>query len=107
MTTIFLAMLYRNTDGTFTFSFWYVIAVGVLMAGTGIWCLAAPESMRVFYFNLLNGIRRQRGIQTMTPSGAWGWSSPAQIRLIGGVATALALGFMAWVAFFTTPGVAY
>jgi hypothetical protein len=48
-----------------------------------------------------------RGARQVTLSSGWGWSSPAQIRLIGALAVVAGLGFMIWVIFFTTPGVAY
>jgi hypothetical protein len=103
----FLAMTFRNSDGSYTVAFWYLVGVEVIMAGAGIWSLVAPESMRTRYFNLVNSLRSVRGARQVTLSRGWGWSSPAQIRLIGALAVVAGLGFMIWVIFFTTPGVAY
>jgi hypothetical protein len=113
---IFLAIMWRYADGSFTFGFWYVAAVATLMIGAGVWSLIAPESFRVFYFNRLRGHRRvklgrsattnKQMLETSRPIG-WGWGSPASIRFGGAAGIAIAVGFMTWIVFFSTPGVAY
>ena len=102
-------MMWRNADGSLTIAFWYAVVLSMLMTAAGIWSLAAPESLRLHYFNwlnLLNG-RRRGGDRVITPKDAWGWSSLASIRFWGAAAIAVAAVFMTWVMFFTTPGVAY
>ena len=101
----FLAMMFRYRDGGLTFNFWYVVTLGTLMAAAGVWCVVAPESMRTRYFNVLNKLQRSR--RHITPSDAWGWSSPSQIRLGGAVAIVLGLTAVTLVVFFAAPGVAY
>jgi len=103
---VFLAMMWRYADGSLTFNFWYVSAVALLMVASGIWSLVAPESFRVFYFNLVRKLSRVPG-QSAPLNMGWGWGSPTAIRVVGVVAIALAVGFMTWVVFFTVPGVAY
>jgi hypothetical protein len=116
MTPIFLAMMFRYPDGTFTFNFWYACALWTLMAGAGVWSLVAPESFRDFYFKFLRdlrqvGIGRRATTKKLLEAGSrpigWGWSSPRQIRFWGVVEIALASSFMTWVVFFTVPGRAY
>jgi hypothetical protein len=116
MTLVFLAMMWRNADGSFTFGFWYVAVVAVLMFVSGTWSLVAPESFRVFYFNLLRSLRRvgmgrrattDRLLDAGSRPIGWGWGSPDSIRFWGAVEIALAAGFMAWVLFFTVPGAVY
>ena len=107
MTPIFLAMMWRNADGSLTIAFWWAVVLSAVFIGAGIWSLVAPESMRFHYFNALNWRRRERGLRLLTPSDAWGWSSSASIRFAGVVAIAMGAGFMTWIAFFTAPGVAY
>ncbi len=113
---VFLAILWRYADGTFTFAFWYAAVLALLMGASGVWSLMAPESFRDFYFNVLRSLRRVRiGRRATTkrllaagsrPIG-WGWGSPASIRFWGAVETTLAVGFMTWVLVFTVPGRAY
>jgi hypothetical protein len=43
MTLVFLAMMWRNANGSFTFGFWYVAAVALLMFAAGIWSLVDPN----------------------------------------------------------------
>jgi hypothetical protein len=115
-TPIFLAMMWRYADGTFTFGFWYAAAVALLLVTSGVWGLVAPESFRAFYFNLLRSVRRvgigrRATTNKLVEAGSRpigiGWSSPASIRFWSVVEIALAAGFMTWVIFFTAPGVAY
>jgi hypothetical protein len=116
MTPVFLAMMWRYADRSFTFGFWYAALVALLMIASGVWSLVAPESFRAFYFNLLLSLRRVGiGKRATTnkllnagsrPIGL-GWGSPASIRLLGAVALAVAVGFMTWVLFFTEPGRTY
>jgi hypothetical protein len=116
VTPLFLAMVWRYADGSFTFGFWYAAVIALLMVASGIWSLVAPLSFRVFYFNMLRSLRRlaigRRATTNKLVSGGsqsigWGWGSPASIRFWGAVAIVLAAGFMAWILFFTVPGVAY
>jgi hypothetical protein len=113
---VFLAIMWRYADGSFTLGFWYAAVVALLMGVSGIWSLVAPESFRAFYFNLMRSLRRVgigRSATTIKLLNAgsrpigWGWGSPASIRFWGVVGVALAAGFMAWVLFFAVPGVAY
>jgi hypothetical protein len=103
MTPIYLAMMWRNPDGSLTIAFWYAALVSTVMIAAGIWCLLAPESMRFHYFNVINSYRAR----AIAPDEAWGWSSPIQIRLGGLLAIVLGAAFMTWIVFFTTPGVTY
>lgn len=73
----------------------------------GIWCLVAPESFRVHYFNFVRKLSRVLRGRIESPRGGWGWGSPASIRLAGALAIALAVVFMTWVVFFTVPGRSY
>jgi hypothetical protein len=116
MEPVFLAMMWRYADGTFTLGFWYAALIAVLMVASGVWSLIAPESFRTFYFNLLRslrrvGIGRRATTNRLLSAGSrpigWGWGSPASIRFWGVVEIALAAAFMAWVLFFTVPGHAY
>ena len=106
---IFLAMMFRYADGSLTMAFWYAAALCTLMVGAGIWGLVAPKSFRVTYFNLYRNLGRFRtfGHRPETPTTGWGWGSPTSIRLSSVLAIAVAGSFMAWVAFFTRPGVTY
>jgi hypothetical protein len=116
MQPVFLAMMWRYADGTFTFGFWYAALMALLMVASGVWSLIAPESFRTFYFNLLRslrrvGIGRRATTNRLLAAGSrpigWGWGSPTSIRLSGAVAIAIAAGFMTWVLVFTVPGRAY
>lgn len=113
---IFLAMMWRYADGTFTFGFWCAAAVALLLIASGVWGLVAPESFRAFYFNLLRSLRRvgigrpattKKLIEAGLRPIGMGWSSPTPIRFWSVVEIALAAAFMTWVIFFTAPGVAY
>jgi len=104
---IFLAMMFRYTDGSLTLAFWYAAALSTLMIGAGVWGLVAPESFRVFYFKLYNSLPLTFGSRSKRPTTGWGWGSPTSIRLSSVLAIAIAGTFMAWVAFFTRPGVTY
>jgi hypothetical protein len=106
---IFLAMMFRYADGSLTLAFWYAAALSTLMIGAGIWGLVAPESFRVFYFNLYHGLPRTLGHRQSSErtTTGWGWGSRTSIRLSSVLAIAVAGTFMAWVAFFTRPGVTY
>jgi hypothetical protein len=106
---VFLAMTWRYADGSFTVNFWYVSSVALLMVAGGIWGLLAPESFRVFYFNIQRKLHSLPGNRNRSeaPSLGWGWGSTIAIRMMSAVAVALAAGFMTWVVFFTVPGVAY
>jgi hypothetical protein len=100
-------MMFRYADGSPTLAFWYAAGLSTLMIGAGIWGLVAPESLRVSYFNLYHSLprtfgRTHRSARTTT---GWGWGSPTSIRLSSVLAVAVAAVFMAWVAFFTHPGV--
>ena len=44
MLAIFLNLIFRYPDGSFTFVSWIFGAGSLLMVATGIWCLVAPES---------------------------------------------------------------
>jgi hypothetical protein len=115
-TAVFLAMMFRNPDGSLTFGLWSAVVLSTLMIAGGVWSLAAPSSFRTFYFNVLRSIRRLRLARRATskklsdaepsPFG-WGWSSPGLIRISGAVAVLLAIALMTWVIFFTVPGRAY
>jgi hypothetical protein len=107
--SLFLAMMFRYADGSLTLAFWYAAALSTLMIGGGIWGLVAPESFRVFYFNLYNGLPRMFGHRygTERPTTGLGWGSPTSIRLSSVLAIEVAGSFIAWVAFFTRPGVTY
>ena len=105
---IFLAMMYRYADGTLTLAFWYAATLSTLMIGAGVWGLVAPESFRVFYFKLYHRLPLTFGsLSKKRPTTGWGWGSPTSIRLSSVLAIAIAGTFMAWVAFFTRPGVTY
>ena len=105
---IYLAMMFRSTDGGLTLAFWYAAALSSLMIGAGIWGLLAPEGFRVFYFNLYHSLPRTFGHRNgRRPTTGWGWGSPTSIRLSSVLAIALAGTFIAWVVFFTRPGVTY
>ncbi|HCU12425.1 MAG TPA: hypothetical protein DGB72_09895 [Gemmatimonadetes bacterium] len=106
---IFLAMMYRYADGTLTLAFWYAATLSTLMIGAGVWGLVAPESFRVFYFKLYHRLPLTFGPRfgSERPTTGWGWGSPTSIRLSSVLAIAIAGTFMAWVAFFTRPGVTY
>jgi hypothetical protein len=106
---IFLAMMYRYADGTLTLAFWYAAALSTLMIGAGVWGLVAPESFRVFYFKLYHRLPLTFGPRfgSERPTTGWGWGSPTSIRLSSVLAIAIAGTFMAWVAFFTRPGITY
>jgi hypothetical protein len=86
-------LFFRWADGSFTWAFWYVAAIAVLMVAAGIWSLVAPESFRARNLKFL-----RKGL---------GLSSNAFVRVAGAVEIVLAVGFMTWVLFFTAPGVAY
>jgi hypothetical protein len=105
MTSIYLAMMWRNRDGSLTLAFAWAVVLSTLMIAFGIWGFAAPESLRLRYFKLLN--QRPRGGRVIAPRDAWAWSSPTRIRLGSVLAIAVAGGFLTWVVFFTAPGVAY
>jgi hypothetical protein len=107
VTPMFLAMMFRYADGSFTIAVWYVGGVALLMIGSGIWSLVAPESFRVLYFNVLRKVHRITGHRSELPRTGWGWGSARSIRLSASLGIALAVGFMTWVVFFTAPGVAY
>jgi hypothetical protein len=106
---VFLAMMWRYADGSFTFGFWYLGSIALLMVVSGIWGLVAPESFRVFYFNIQRKLHSLPGNRNRSesPRPGWGWGSTTAIRIMSAIAVALAAGFMTWVVFFTVPGVAY
>ena len=99
--------MFRYTDGSLTLAFWYAATLSTLMIGAGVWGLVAPESFRVFYFKLHNSLPLTFGSLSKRPTTGWGWGSPTSIRLSSVLAIAIAGTFMAWVAFFTRPGVTY
>ena len=106
---VFLAMMWRYADGSFTFGFWYVSTIALLMSASGIWVLVAPKSFRVFYLNVQRKIHSLPGNRNRSepPSPGWAWGSITAIRIVSAIEVALAAGFMTWVVFFTVPGVAY
>jgi hypothetical protein len=115
-TAVFLAMMFRNPDGSLTFGFWSAVVLSTLMIASGTWSLVAPSSFRTFYFNVLRSIRRLRlgrlaTTKKLSDAGpspiGWGWSSPGLIQISGAVAVLLAIALMTWVILFTVPGRAY
>lgn len=40
---VFLAMMWRYADGSFTFGFWYLSAIALFMVASGIWGLVARD----------------------------------------------------------------
>ena len=107
MDSIVLAMVFRYPDGSFTFNFWYVCSVALLMMAGGSLCLVAPESFRAHYFNFVRTLSRVLGGRSESPREGLGWGSAASIRIGGAVAIALGVVLMTWVFFFTVPGRAY
>jgi hypothetical protein len=109
MTPTYLAMMWRYPDGTFTFGFYYLGSIALLMFASGIWGLVAPESLRVFYVNIQRKLHSLPGNRNRSeaPRPGWGWGSTTAIRLVSAIAIGLAAAFMTWVLFFTIPGRAY
>lgn len=103
MAPIFLALIFRNADGSFAISFWICTAQVLLMVTLGIWCLVAPESF----------VRRTIRLSGDPPArrfwafGIWSWPLPKShlwVRVVGASAIAIAIGLMTLVVFFTVPG---
>ncbi len=109
LTPVFLAMMWRYADGSFTFGFWYVGSVALLMVASGIWGLVAPTSFRVFYLSMQRKIHSLPGNRNRSepPNPGWWWGSITAIRIISAIEVALGAGFLTWVVFFTVAGVAY
>ena len=102
-------MMFRYPDGTFTFGFWYLGSIALLMLVCGVWGLVAPHSFRVFYFNIQRKLHSLPGRRNRSeaPRPGWGWGSTTAIRIVSAIAIGLAATFMTWVLFFTVPGLAY
>ncbi len=97
---VFLALVFRNPDGSLTFYTWFLGAVAVFMIGSGIWSLVSPTSY----------VRYPTQSRLVKPTTGQFWttvSSPRWVRAIGVLAIVMAVGFMTWVLFFTARGVAY
>jgi len=102
-------MMFRYPDGTFTFGFWYLGSIALLMLLSGIWGLVAPKSFRVFYFKIQHKLHSLPGNRNRSdaPRHGWGWGSTTAIRMMSTIAIGLAAAFMTWVLLFTVPGRAY
>jgi hypothetical protein len=103
----FLALIFRNADGTFTFVSWIFGAGALLMIAAGIWCLVAPESYveRMIVNQPLRApfIRRR---SNSPREGRW-WAfqtSRGFVRLAGALGVALGVAVMTWVVLFSLPG---
>ena len=100
MTTIFLHLVFRNSDGSLTANSWFLAAVALFMVGSGIWCLVSPES----YVRSISGGRRAQA------SSGHFWitmATPRWTRISGALAIILAVGFMVWVLLLSQPGHLY
>jgi hypothetical protein len=42
MASIFLKLIFRDPDGTFTLFSWFFGALALLMIAAGLWCVVAP-----------------------------------------------------------------
>ena len=97
---VFLHLIFRNPDGSFTFFSWYLAFVALFMVASGIWSLLSPQS----YVRFMT-----QGRWAKPPSGQL-WttmSSPRWVRTVGLVAIAVTVGFMGWVLLFSVPGRLY
>jgi uncharacterized membrane protein HdeD (DUF308 family) len=100
MDSIFLSLVFRNSDGSLTGYSWFLAAVALFMISSGIWCVVSPESY----------VRYMTRSRWVTPPSGRFWSnmrSARWMRASGVLAIAVAVGFMTWVIFFTVAGRLY
>jgi hypothetical protein len=112
VTTVFLNLIFRYQDGSFTFVAWIFGAEALLMIAAGAWCLLAPES----YVRRMIRPRSRRLLRWSSgskpegvPSGAGQfWAShPGWVRLGGAVAISLGIGEVTWLVLFSVAGRLY
>lgn len=97
---VFLALVFRNPDGSLTFYTWFLAAVALFMIGSGIWSLISPTSY-------VRYTTQSRWVKPPTGKFWTTMSSPRWVRALGVLAIVVAVGFMTWVLFFAAPGVLY
>lgn len=97
---VFLHLLFRNPDGSFTFFSWYIAYVALFMVASGIWSLLSPQS----YVRIMT-----QGRWAKPPNGVlWATiASPRWVRAAGLLAIVAAVAFMGWVLLFSVPGRLY
>jgi hypothetical protein len=110
--TVFVDLIFRSKDGSFTFVSWIFVAEALLMIATGAWCLLAPES----YVRRMIGPRSRRLLQwrsgsapqpAPTLAGRFWASHPGWVRFGGAVGIALGIAVIIWLVFFSVAGRLY
>jgi hypothetical protein len=110
--TIFLNLIFRYQDGSFTFFAWIFGAEALLMIATGAWCLRAPESYvrRMIELRSLRLLRWPSWPAPEPPPSRAGqfWAShPGWVRFGGAVAITLGIGEIGWLVLFSVAGRIY